>query len=463
MLNQAIKIWSEKAQQLRVDKKRGYIHFDQKPNLVNVCKVVSNPQEIADHHFYPFIEKIILTPRYKKDKDSGERKKDMKERSVMYASHMDAHIYSYYNILLELAYEKKIKEEFYSKFILAYRKFKDESGKGKCNIHFAHELFEAVKEKGECVILAFDISNFYTNLDHKLLLKSWKNILGVDNLPEDHYNVFKSITRYSKVSRNILYEEFKIEDKQEKIKRFCTAEQFRDVVRKKRFIVPNKEGKGIPQGAPMSGLLSNLYMLNFDKMAYQEICEKQNGLYRRYSDDIIVVCSTHQQREIENWIKCEISNQLKLEINTDKTEVTYIKLSDDGSLRAFKDFEGNIRRNAQYLGFEFNGKNCFIRSSSLARYYRRMKMRVRMAKKRAERTTALNKIVFKKKLLIRNSDYIFKIQQGSNKASKINYLTANFVTYAQKAAKSMKEDKINKQISPHLKKLHQEVLKKIIK
>ena len=31
----------------------------------------------------------------------------------------------------------------------------------------------------------------------------------------------------------------------------------------------------------------------------------------------------------------------------------------------------------QYLGFEFNGENAYIRSSSLSRYYRRMTARIR--------------------------------------------------------------------------------------
>ena len=50
---------------------------------------------------------------------------------------------------------------------------------------------------------------------------------------------------------------------------------------------PNKfDGKryGIPQGSPMSAILSNIYMLDFDKYCC-ELANNFGGIYRRYCDD----------------------------------------------------------------------------------------------------------------------------------------------------------------------------------
>src|SRR5690606_13844326 len=70
--------------------------------------------------------------------------------------------------------------------------------------------------------------------------------------------------------------------------RICTSEQFRNQVRATGMVVTNKEGCGIPQGSPISALLSNIYMIGFDA-AMQAYATKQGGSYRRYCDDILLV------------------------------------------------------------------------------------------------------------------------------------------------------------------------------
>lgn len=55
-----------------------------------------------------------------------------------------------------------------------------------------------------------------------------------------------------------------------------------------------KRRKGIPQGTPISAALANVYMLHFDKRINDAV-KPLKGIYRRYSDDMIVVCIKRQK------------------------------------------------------------------------------------------------------------------------------------------------------------------------
>ena len=78
-----------------------------------------------------------------------------------------------------------------------------------------------------------------------------------------------------------------------------------------------KRRKGVPQGSPLSPLLSNIMLHELDKEL-----EKQGLRYVRYADDFSVyVKSKHMARTVGNGIYLFLKNKLKLPINREKSGI----------------------------------------------------------------------------------------------------------------------------------------------
>lgn len=460
MLTEALfNSWVEKEKRASKAKKRKYPHFDPKisfyRNISFFKSYFSSKDNVAQHSFYPFIRMVIETPRFKKtgiDGPNGKpiRKIISKPRPLAYAAHFDAFIYSYYSTLLTARYENKIKKWGIFDNVLAYIE------KGESNIEFAHEVFEYIKAKGECTALAFDISSFFDGLDHDHLKKMWSRVINKVELPIDHYKVFKSLTDYIYVDKLDLEKEFPYlvtnSQKQIPIAKICEPSEFRERVRKKGMIKQNpfkikvKESErlgikcGIPQGSPISACLSNIYMIEFDIRTKQAI-DKLKGLYRRYCDDIVIVVDTKDAAYARKLILDEIK-RYHLEINDDKTEITIFKPNSKGELRAYN--ENDDFHNLQYLGFEFNGQNTYIRSSSMSRYFKRMTARIRENLKAAYGNNSIGDKVFRKKLYNRYTE------KGER----------NFISYAERASEHMNSKTISNQYKNSMEKVKSKLDKK---
>ena len=172
-------------------KKRGYLHFDKPITDEHALDIVTNSRSVATHSFLPFITFTATTFKVQKDKGTNAINKTVKERPIAYSSHVDSHIYSYYASILEKVYEEELKKHRISGNVLAFRAL------GKSNIEFAYEAFQEIKIRGDCSAVALDLSKFFDTLDHGFLKKAWCRLIGVDKLPEDHYAVFKAITKFS--------------------------------------------------------------------------------------------------------------------------------------------------------------------------------------------------------------------------------------------------------------------------
>ena len=101
----------------------------------------------------------------------------------------------------------------------------------------------------------------------------------------------------------------------------CNGSTFRNKIAggkgRSSIITRNNKSYGIPQGSPISDVLANIYLLEFDKLVRDHV-EKLGGIYTRYSDDILVVApiSPEQAQATEEWIRGEISkfgSALKIE------------------------------------------------------------------------------------------------------------------------------------------------------
>ena len=152
----------------------------------------------------------------------------------------------------------------------------------------------------------------------------------------------------------------------------------------------NEKGSvGIPQGTPISAAFSNLYMVDFDISANQ-FCRDRSALYRRYSDDILVICAPEYAEEIEAKIADLVASE-KLELSVSKTERTPFPFPESAPLGA---------RSPQYLGFTYYPGGAGIRPESLSRQWRKMRRSIRRTRKTAEAAIAAGHStkVFTKKL-----------------------------------------------------------------
>lgn len=470
---------------------------------------VTNPKEVAKHAFLPFIHKTSKVKKFRKvysnvdgtlsDKFISDtktlRKESEKKRELYYASHMDSLIFSYYAMQLSKSYENKIKENQLEEVVNAYRSIPINPSKvdssNKCNIDFANDVFKYVLnyESEEFSVIAFDISSFFDNLDHTLLRKVWAEVLDVEKLPDDHFNVFKNITRFSHVDIVDIFEEFKdkiytrktnkhgepLEIKQKKIDKikylrnqnaiaFCKKEEFFELKGKllqpsKTRIIDNVEvyrNFGIPQGSPISSVLANIYLLHFDTLINKYI-SNEGGIYRRYSDDMVVVCPLHLKDKISDLMYFEIE-KYRLKIQSAKTQIFRFK-RENGKLICGQEFDGKVNwnKNFIYLGFEFDGQHVLLKSASLSGYYRKMKRSVRRARHFAKQIFNSNRgIVFKrrifKKFSYKGAKRTRKHIWDENKKKFIksdSYNWGNFLSYAYKASRVMVNNKIKQQTKRH--------------
>ena len=89
---------------------------------------------------------------------------------------------------------------------------------------------------------------------------------------------------------------------------------------KRRTTVAKDSGRGTPQGAPISPLLSNLYMrrfvLGWKKLGWEE---KLQARLVVYADDFVILCRS-QAEEAKKQMQA-IMSTLKLTVNEQKTRI----------------------------------------------------------------------------------------------------------------------------------------------
>lgn len=443
-------------------KHKSFLHFDFALPYYKAEKFVTNADSVTMHDFSPLIHYTSIFRQYKKNKNTGNTELKLKSRNIFYASHRDGYIYSYYSYQLSKKYEIFLKNNNLTSNILAYRFFELPSGKGASNVDFAKEIFSIIGENEESAVLCLDIKSFFDNINTTVLEKNWARVLSKDEtikLNPDHKRVFDSLANFTYVEekdiakyfdteprkrkkiKNSSQKEMRLERRKSKHERICNYSELRDanknypshkkLIRKKTQL----NITGIPQGTAISGLLSNIFLIDFDIEA-KKITEENSGTYKRYSDDIIFILpSTTDLKNFEQQISdvlCKVSDGQNT-INPKKTERNYFK-KQDGELICTT--ETGVKSKAQYLGFTFDGRRIEIRNSSISRNRAKIAFLIRKFKKRKIRNTNQKAI---------NTRAIYKAQ-SSRKITPFQK-RAGFTFYAKKASEKLDSDIIKRQIN----------------
>lgn len=406
-------------------KSRGYVHFDKPISYVDAKRIVEDSLLVSTHSFYPLIRTVLKSDKIYRDVSGKAVKRPPKTRDISVASHVDSHIYSYYSYLLGLQYERFISDNLLADVVIAFRSL------GRSNIDFADEVFEKIKSIGACFVFSADITRFFDNIDHNSLKRAWCQLLGENKLPSDHYSLYKSITRSSFVLKEDLFEVLGCSRNNPPAlpERYCDPSVFRASVRASGVIKKSPIGRGIPQGTPISAMLSNIYLARFD-VALRNIVASMGGSYYRYCDDILVIVPGDGSQDIGKIIVNLLRNE-NLDLNSSKTVEVEFRVSGDKIVASMP---------LQYLGFVFDGQRKLLRSSSLARFSNKMNRGVDFARKTAlksQKSKRVNQKIWRHQLYGRYSHL------GST----------NFVRYALRAAEKMKSPAIRRQVSPLWKRL----------
>jgi hypothetical protein len=427
----------------KVYKMKHYSHFDKKVHWKNVRHIVENPEWVAKHGFFPFIH---YTQNIKKcNKNAG--RKPPKLRDIFYSSHIDRYIYELYSYKLNCIYNKRVVNDCTNKCAIAYR-----NNLHKSNIHFAKKVFDAIRRYKQAFIIIGDFTSFFDSLDHAYLKDRLCNLLETTKLQDDYYAVFKNITKFSyfeldklKEINRLTYRELNKKDRVLEIKDFRKY--------KKECLRKNQNNYGIPQGSAISSVLSNIYMLDFDKKVNDFITSKK-GIYMRYSDDFVIVvpkCEIIELQKMWEYINNVIKSIKNLNLQQEKTQVFEYDNSNVISCNRLLFPEiSNGKNIINYLGFSFDGKVVTIRDKTITKYYYRMYRKIDNIAKTGGVSKKGKRIPMDK--LYKKYSFYGEVPTKNNKG--------NFLTYVNRAKKIFgPNEAIDRSTKNHWGKLHKRLRK----
>jgi len=367
-------------------KVKRYRHFDRIADASSLKRYAMDPANVSRHPFYPLISFQKRWTSYSVKGVRGEEK----SRSIKYACRADAAIFSCYRSILAEPYEAHLAAHGISSSVLAYRRMLSADGRGKCNIDFALSAFEKVRSFQNCSVAALDISGFFDNLDHSKIKRMWCRLFGWSSLPQDHYSVFKHITRYAEVDLDVALRALGIKGDVELndgsiregfIRQYadvspqlCYPDDFRSKIVQPKLIKSYADRGfpkfGVPQGVPLSDLLANLYMIDFDRNI-SRMMAKFGGYYARYSDDIVLIAPQDEfvMARFINVIDRHLGKMApRLKIKGSKTEFGVFK-----SNGASQTYQAVIGKSGgfRYLGFRYDGSAVYLRDQTISNLWRK--------------------------------------------------------------------------------------------
>ena len=400
--------------------------------MKKAAKLVTDAEWVSHHGFYPLIH-------YKKDCSKYSSKgRDPKERDICYAAHLDRCILQYYCHVMNELYNMRIRNLGIEDVPVAYR-----SDLGKNNIHLAKQAFDFIRNNPHAYVMIGDFTSFFNNLDHQYLKRQWCYLLGVDQLPTDHYTIFKNITRYSTWELDDLLELNGLpvtnagRKKLNSQNTVLTKEQYKKY---RSHIKKNTDPFGIPQGSPISALLANVYMMDVDRKI-KEVTDQCAGLYMRYSDDFIVVLplSEAAARTAIFAINQIIKDIPGLTLEPKKTQIYKTDLPYIENIgKTFLESADSSKRVINFLGFAFDGTTTTLRAKTVSKYYYRMYRKAHAIARNPDQKG-------------KNHLYERYSERGARPTGNDR---GNFFTYVQRAERILGDtEEIRKPVKKHLAKI----------
>lgn len=365
---------------------KNYLHFDFPMTESERERLVSDISNgnIVHHRYLPFISFEIKFRVY----HAKEKKVVPKSRKITLPSHHDAMVYRYYGHALNHLYSGYSINHHIDKVAVAYRE--RQPGVRLSNITTAKEVFDYVTSFDKSWIIKGDFHHFFDTLDHKCLADNLKKVFG-EELPNDWIKMLRSITKYQAISRKTLESQLKdahversyrLHQNTERSSRAYVKnlKELGTLVKSGRVRLSGKNNVGIPQGTAVSAALANVYMIDFDEWLVKR-CEEFGGLYRRYSDDFILVMPRDQlsKASLQRLAKTIIIRSqvsLGLEIEPTKTKLySYEKEKRAIMLLSGESTDKPRPSKIDYLGFIFDGVSVSMRPKSIYKFiYRGRRM-----------------------------------------------------------------------------------------
>lgn len=217
-----------------------------------------------------------------------------------------------------------------------------------CSAHSAIKAILGHIRCGLTSVVDVDVSRFFDSVDHQILMSKIQ-ALGVDDRAT---KLLYRFLRTGRVDASIVAIQRKQTSRQEKY-----AADLRDV--------------GVPQGGILSGLLSNLFLAEFDSA----ICSRHRG-YVRYADDFVICCSDQGECLAAHQLVANEVRKLRLSLNAKKTS-PYVPIS----------------AGIDFLGFRLTDKLIRVRSRNIHKFKNRIRYVIETQQDRRTPSSSLQGLV----------------------------------------------------------------------
>lgn len=178
--------------------------------------------------------------------------------------------------------------------------------------HTAKRAILEYKKSGYRYVVDLDISNFFNEVDHTILMK-----------------LVREVVKDRRVLRLI--------------RGWLTAGVMEEG--NVRY-----ETSGTQQGGVISPLLSNIYLTPFDKAL-----QKAGYAHVRYADDVLIMCKTREEAEAALQVAGDLLNRMKLRLSPEKTVIS------------------SFQEGFDFLGFHFGKRHVSVGKKSLQAFYAKVR------------------------------------------------------------------------------------------